>query len=182
MRAVMVVLILAGAACTTSKGKANPPLLPAATTTTMSGVTTTTVDATKAAILAAYRAEWADVIAVDTVYPVRPLDPRLKAHATGKQLLAIQQALTKLRLLNHYERGTTDLSPVITAIDGDSATIHDCILDHSVEIDFESNSPVEKPNVGHTLDMYTMTRLSGLWYVSDSIVLGSGKSGDACTT
>jgi len=180
MRAVAVVLVLAGASCAQGKGKADPPPLPTTTSSTV-GATSTTVDATTGAILTAYRAEWADVIAVDTVYPVRPLDSRLKAHATGKQLLAVQQALTKLSLIRHYERGATDLSPVVTAVDGDSATVQDCIFDHSVEIDFVSNSPVEKPNLGHTLELYKMTRLNRLWYVSDSMVLGSGKSGDACT-
>jgi hypothetical protein len=143
-------------------------------------VTTTTVDPTKAAILAAYRAEWADVIAVDTVFPVHPQDPRLAQHAMGKQLTAIQQALTRLNVMSHYEKGQTELSPTVASIDGATATVRDCIFDHSVEVDSKTSSSVESANIGHTLDLFTMTKVGEKWYVSDSTVQGSGKSGDAC--
>lgn len=185
IRAVMGVLILAGASCTTSKGKANPPPLPATTTTTTTtssvvGVTTTTVDATKAAILAAYRAEWADFIAVAETFPVNPLSPRLAIHSIGNQLTAERQALTRLSLLGHVNRGATDLAPVVSTQTENGATITDCIMDHSVEVDNRTNIAVEKANVGHTLDQFTMTKISNAWFVSNSMVLESGKTKDAC--
>ncbi|MDQ6947619.1 MAG: hypothetical protein M3256_15455, partial [Actinomycetota bacterium] len=77
-------------------------------------------------------------------------------------------------------KGATELSPVVTSVAGDSATVRDCIFDHSVEVDHKTNSPVELPNLGHTLDIFTMTRVAGKWYVSDSTVVGSGKAADAC--
>jgi hypothetical protein len=181
--AVAVALAVVGAACTGGGGgKAAPQTTSAApSTSTTAGVTTTTLDPTKSAILAAYRAEWADVLAVDTVFPVRPLDPRLASHASGKQLLAVRQALTQLSVMSHYERGSTEFAPVVTSIAGDTATVRDCIFDQSVEVDYRTNLPVETPNIGHTLDSFTLTRINGQWFVTDSTVIGSGKTGDACT-
>ncbi len=83
-------LVLVGAACSTG---GHGTTLPAPTITASTvAPTTTTVDPTKAAILAAYRAEWADVIAVSGKYPINPHDPRLSLHATGTQLTAAQNS------------------------------------------------------------------------------------------
>jgi hypothetical protein len=150
-----------------------------ATSTTI-GSTTTTVDATRAAILAAYRAEWADYSVVDT-FPINPLDPRLSLHATGKQLITDRQALTRLSLLGHYDRGAVDLAPVVTEVDASTATIMDCLFDHSVEVDGRSGAPQEAPNAGHTLDRFSMAEIDGAWYVSDSTIIKSGKLEDTCT-
>ena len=151
------------------------------TTASTAGPTTTTLDPTRAAILAAYRAGWADVIAVGTRYPINPLDPRLALHTTGKQLLSEQQALTRINLNAHYEMGSLDLNPIVTSVSGDSATIMECDFDHSVEIDAHTGKAVDKPDVGHTLLRFTMTRINGEWFVSDSTTLASGKTINACT-
>ncbi|MDQ6949658.1 MAG: hypothetical protein M3256_26275 [Actinomycetota bacterium] len=174
-----VALVLVGAACSTGgTGSAHP--VPPTTTSTVPAVTTTTLDPTSAAILAAYRAHWDDVIAVDTVFPVLPLDPRIGNHAIGKQLTSERAALAHLNLVGHYEKGSTEFSPVITSISGDIATLSDCILDHAVEYDKRTDMPVEAADVGHTLDIFTLNRVKGVWYVSDSTVIKSGKTGDAC--
>jgi hypothetical protein len=102
-------------------------------------------------------------------------------HATGHQLTMVREALTRLSLLGHYDQGTVDLAPVVTEINSDTATITDCLFDHSVEVDGRTNSPVEAPNAGHTLDTFKMSRVDGAWYVSDSTILKSGKVVDACT-
>jgi hypothetical protein len=156
-------------------------LAPVATAPTTAAPTTTTVDPTKAAILAAYRAHWDDVIGVAETVPIKPLDPRLAEHTTGKQLLSEQQALTRLSVLGHYNQGSTDLSPTVTAVSGDSATVTDCIFDHSIEMDFRTKTAVEAPDIGHTLDVFVLTRVNGSWFVSDSTVMKSGKTGDECT-
>jgi hypothetical protein len=178
--ALSVALALIAAACHSSRPVTAPPSTTTTTSTTVA-VTTTTVDPTDAAILAAYIEHWNDVIAVDTVYPVAPLDPRIGDHAIGKQLTGERMALTHLSVLGHFERGTTEFHPVVTSIDGSTARISDCLLDHSVEVDHKTDLPVESPDIGHTLDDFTMTRFNGAWFVSDSTVIGSGKGGDACT-
>lgn len=121
------------------------------------------------------------MIAVAETFPVNPLEPRLKLHAIGKQLTSEQQALTRLSLLNHFNRGPTDLTPVVTSVTGETATLTDCILDHSVEVDYRTNHPVESPDVGHTRDNFTLIRVNGAWFVSDSTVAASGRTTDACT-
>jgi hypothetical protein len=143
-------------------------------------VTTTTLDPTKSAILAAYRASWADYVAVSHSFPVKPLDPRLALHDTGNELTADRKALTQLSVQGHLNVGQTDLEPVVTSVSGDSAVITDCLFDHSYEVDAVTNKPVEQPNVGHTLDHFEMARIDGKWYVADSTILKSGKTEDAC--
>ncbi|HEX9549335.1 MAG TPA: hypothetical protein VF942_18480, partial [Acidimicrobiales bacterium] len=172
----MLALVLFGTACS-GGGHSNANK----TTTTTAPATTTTLDPTKAAILAAYRASWADFIAVADTYPVNPLDPRLPAHDTGKELTGVRQALTKLMVQRHYNRGSTELNPVVTSVLDDAATAMDCIFDHSVEVDGSTNTPVERPNVGHTLLRFTLSRINGNWFVSDSTALKSGRLEDACT-
>ncbi len=177
MAVAMVALISFLAACSPGRATVNPtPSSSAAPATT-----STTVDPTRAAILAAYRAHWDDVIAVDTVFPVRPLDPRIGDHVVGKQLTSERAALSHLAGSNHFLKGVTEFSPTITMIAIDNATVTDCLFDHSVEVDFETNMPVESPDIGHTLDVFVMTRVNAAWYVSDSSVLKAGKTGDACT-
>jgi hypothetical protein len=179
--AVAVAVLLGGAACSPrARGAAPRPPSATSTTATTAAATTTTIDPTKAAILAAYRAGWADYIAVAETYPVQPLDPRLSAHSIGKELAAARKALARLSVINHFNRGPTDLSPVVEAVDGDSATVRDCILDHSVEVDAGTNTPVEQPDVGHTRNVFTMTKVNGAWYVSDSTITVSGRTVDAC--
>jgi hypothetical protein len=179
--AVTVALAVVAAACTSGGGGKAAPGATSTTPSTTSGVTTTTVDPTKAAILAAYRAHWDDVIAVDTVFPIRALDPRIGNHVMGKQLTSERAALTRLDLVGHFERGATEFAPTVTAITGNIATVSDCLFDHSVEVDYQTNMPVENPDVGRTLDIFTLMLVNGSWLVADSMVIKSGKTGDACT-
>jgi hypothetical protein len=84
-------------------------------------------------------------------------------------------------VLRHYDRGATELHPVVSSINGDTAIVMDCDFDHSVEVDGQTNAPVEQPNLGHSLLRFTMTRTNGSWFVSDSTIVKTGKTGDACT-
>jgi hypothetical protein len=139
------------------------------------------LDATKAAILAAYRAEWADFLAVAETFPVRPLDPRLADHATGKQLTHLQQFLTVLSLQLHFGQGTVDLAPSVTSLSSNTATVMDCFFDHTVEADGRTHSAIEQPDIGHTLGQATLSLVAGAWFVADTTILKSGKAQDACT-
>jgi hypothetical protein len=151
------------------------------TTTTVPVSTSTTVDPVSAAVLAAYRAHWDDFIAVAETFPVKPLDPRLAQHATGKQLTSEQQFLTQLSVQGHYAKGGIESHPVVTAINSTTATVNDCGFDHSVEMDGRSNTAVGTPDVGHTQSRSTLALINGNWFVSDSTILKSGGKEDACT-
>jgi hypothetical protein len=154
---------------------------PATTTSTEAATSTTTVDPTTVAILAAYRAEWADFLAVAETFPVQPLDPRLAAHATGKQLTNIREFLTTLNLKGHYGVGSVDLAPSVTSMNGDTATVTDCFFDHTVETDGRTHTAIEQPDAGHTLGKATLTLVAGSWLVSDTVTISPGKAQDACT-
>jgi hypothetical protein len=143
--------------------------------------TTSTLDPTKAAILDAYRAAWADFVTIAGTFPVRPLDPRLTQHEDGRELTHDEQSLTLLSAKGHYTKGGIDLAPVVTSVVGDTATVMDCFFDHSVEVDARTGNPITTPDVGRTKDRFTMTRVSGVWYVSDSTILDPGTKRDACT-
>jgi hypothetical protein len=86
---------------------------------------------------------------------------------------------TRLSLAGHYEQGAVEFNPIVTVVGGDTATVQDCDFDHSVEVD-AAGTPVERPNVGHSLLLFSMARLNGNWYVADSKIVQSGKTGDDC--
>ena len=132
------------------------------------------------AILAAYRADWADFAAVAESFPIRTQDPSIAAHATGKHLESERQALTQLSVMKHYQRGLIDLAPVVTSIIGDTSTLTDCLFNHTVEVDYQTNAAVAPPDVGHSRQQFTLVKVEGGWYVSDSTTVASGKTGDAC--
>jgi uncharacterized protein YchJ len=132
------------------------------------------------AILAAYRADWADFEAVAESFPIRTQDPSIGAHATGKHLDAEREALSRLSVIKHYQRGLTDLAPVVTSIIGDTATLTDCLFNHSVEVDYQTNAAVAPSDVGHSRQQFILVKVEGAWYVSDSTTVASGKTGDAC--
>jgi hypothetical protein len=172
--AVMTVVTLAGA-CSTSK-KITP--LGAGSistsTSTTAAVTTTTIDATVAAILAAYRASWADYLAVVTQFPVQPTDPRLSLHTTGVELDTIHISLTKAWLASEYAVGTIDLAPIVTAVNGATATVNDCYFDHTKIVNGKTGVTVNTGDTERTLINATMTLDAGTWKMANYQKVGSG--------
>jgi hypothetical protein len=181
-KGALAALVVALAACGGGHHTAAPaPTTSSTTPPTSAGTTTTTLDPTKAAVLAAYRAAWTDFLAVASTFPVRPLDPRLAQHESGAEFRHDQQSLTVLSAKGHYSKGGVDLAPIVVSFVDDSATVMDCLFDHSVEMDAKTHSPVSSPDVGHTSDRFTLTRANGRWFVSDSTILDPGTRRDACT-
>lgn len=182
--AVAIIAVTAGCSSNTNHGTAaRTTAAPSVTSTTaaVSSSTTTTVDPNVDAVLTAYRAHWDDFIAVAEAFPVKPLDPRLAAHTTGRQLTSEQQALTRLSLQGRYASGTIEPHPVVQSLTGSTAVVVDCGFDHSVELDGKSHAVVEGPDVGHTQAQATLSLVDGRWLVSDSTILKSGAKEDTCT-
>jgi hypothetical protein len=98
-----------GAVATTTTGQA-----PATTTTRPSAADT------KAAVLAAYRAFWDDVVAVGKTADWQ--SPRLAEHATGKALDQLRGQFRALRLQGWVARGTIKVAPRIAGPIGRKAT------------------------------------------------------------
>jgi hypothetical protein len=101
-----------GAIATTTTGQA--PTTAAATTTTRPSEADT-----KAAVLAAYRAFWADVVAAARTADRR--SPRLDDHATGKMLDRIRSQLRGLQFQGWVARGTIEVSPRLVGLAGKKA-------------------------------------------------------------
>jgi hypothetical protein len=107
-----------GAIATTTTGQA--PTTVAATTTTRSPEANT-----KAAVLAAYRAFWDDVVAAARTADWR--SPRLDDHATGKMLDRIRGQFRALEFQGWVARGTIEVSPRLASLTGRKATVQDCV-------------------------------------------------------
>jgi hypothetical protein len=107
-----------GASATTTTGQA-PTTLAATTTTRPSEADT------KAAVLAAYRAFWDDVVAAARTADWR--SPRLDNHATGKMLDRIRSQFRGLQFQGWVARGIIEVSPRLVGLAGKKATVQDCV-------------------------------------------------------
>ncbi len=85
--------------------------------------TSTTADA-EAAVLAAYRAYWDDVIAVGKTSDWR--SSRLADHAAGEALAQARATFRTLKARGLVARGTVDLRPTVLSVKASRATLYDC--------------------------------------------------------
>jgi hypothetical protein len=126
---VLVLVVMGLAACSgesDAKDAAAPSITgPAATTTSTSTATTAAIEDQKAAVLAAYRAFWDDVVAAARTADWR--SSRLDDHATGKMLDRIRSQLRGLQFQGWVARGTIHVSPRLADLAGKKATVQDCI-------------------------------------------------------
>ena len=104
------------------------PVTTARPTTTAPPTTRTTTPSqadAKAAVLAAYRAFWDDVVAAARTADWR--SPRLDDHATGKMLDRIRGQFRALEFQGWVARGSIEVSPRLAALTGRKATVQDCV-------------------------------------------------------
>lgn len=141
------------------------------TTTTSAPTTSTTVMTDEAAILDAYRQSWADLIAASD--PPNPDDTRLAEHTTGKALQTTKVGLLNARAAGHVTRGTIDLAPKLTSVNGDQAVVTDCYFDHSADYDGKTGKMLQQLKTERELSAVTMQRENGAWKVS--LVENKGK-------
>jgi PBP1b-binding outer membrane lipoprotein LpoB len=124
---IALVALLLGA-CSGDSGPARAAIptttAPATTGTAPATATTAATESRNAAVLAAYRAFWDDMIAVGKTANWR--SPRMDDHATG---LALAQAQATYRMLHQrglVARGTIKVRAKVLAIKGNTATVYDC--------------------------------------------------------
>jgi hypothetical protein len=86
--------------------------------------TTDARSAAEAAVLAAYRAYWNDVVAIGATADWQ--SPRLAEHATGQALAEARATFHTLKAQGQVARGTVDLRPTVLSVNGRSATLYDC--------------------------------------------------------
>jgi hypothetical protein len=97
----------------------------AATTTSTSTATTATTEDQEAAVLAAYRAFWADVVAAGKTADWK--SSRLARHATGKVLARVRGQFRALDSQGFVALGTIKVSPRVVRLAGKKATVQDCV-------------------------------------------------------
>ena len=159
-----------GAIATTTTGQA--PTTAAATTTTRPSKADT-----KAAVLAAYRAYWADVVAAGKIADWQ--SPRLARHATGKVLARVRGQFRALDSQGFVALGTIKVSPRIVRLAGKKATIQDCV-DTSRFRRYDPKNKRWLDQLGGQPDGQRSTLTldgQGNWKVAESVVAGTCAGG-----
>jgi hypothetical protein len=138
------------------------------TTTTTAPATTTTLDPTRTAILAAYRAHWADIEAVDTHYPVDPTNQILTDHMAATELNFVRSSLTVLNHLGQVLKGPpVDTSmAMVKQLAGNAAVVVDCDFDQSVRVNVATGQTLDQPSAHRTLINAEMELVGAAWKVT----------------
>jgi hypothetical protein len=130
---------------------------------------TTTTDP-RPAVLAAYRAHWADVVEAGKTADWR--SPRLDDHATGETLQTVRDNLRKIQSDGEVVRGTVRLHPRVTSVQGATAILSDCNdATDLLRYDAKTGAPKEQRKTDIVQAEVTLQFVNGAWLVS-SVVLG----------
>jgi hypothetical protein len=179
-RLVLLTVMLPLAACS-----ANSDAKDAATTSTTgqaatiptSTATTATPENPEAAVLAAYRAFWADVVAAGKTADWQ--SPRLARHATGKVLARVRGQFRALDSQGFVALGTIKVSPRVVRLAGEKATVQDCV-DTSRFRRYDPKNKRWLDQLGGQPDGQRSTLTldgQGNWKVAESVVAGTCAGG-----
>jgi hypothetical protein len=146
--------------------------VPASSGPAASRVPASTQPASQAAVLAAYRAYWDDVIAAGKTADWQ--SPQLANHATGQALQTVRDHYRQLRAEGLIDRGTVTLHPRVTALRDETATIQDC-TDTSRFLKYDAKTGALRDTSVPELDNIeiTLQRIKGAWTVTQTA--GRGK-------
>lgn len=172
-RAIWLVLpaALVLAACSGDSGveeAAAPATTPATTTTAAATTTTAVTNQREAAVLAAYRAFWDDMIAVGATADWR--SPRIDDHATGQVLLDAQATYRALNRRGLVARGTVKVRAKVLAIKGSAATVYDCNSTSNFLAYDAATGELRDESSGKSNGMtVTLVRRDGTWKVARAV-------------
>jgi hypothetical protein len=127
---LLAVAVLAGcspgAGAAGSQSTSDPALRSAAPTSVPAPPTTDARSAAEAAVLAAYRAYWDDVVAVGATADWQ--SPRLAEHATGQALAETRTFLQELKAKGLVARGSVKVDAKVLSLSpgGSRAVVYDC--------------------------------------------------------
>jgi hypothetical protein len=131
---------------------------------TSSAPTSTTASA-EAAVLAAYRAYWGDIIAAGKTADWR--SPRLDDHATGAALAAVRGHYRALKTLGLVSRGTVKLDPRVAELRGTTALVEDCTdTSRFLRRDAKTGALRERPATEPTGSVMRLVLVDGTWKVA----------------
>jgi hypothetical protein len=135
---------------------------------TTTSTPTTTLDPTRTAILAAYRAHWADIEAVDTHYPVDPTNQILTNHMAATELNFVRSSLTVLNHLGQVLKGppVDTRMAMVKQLVGNAAVVIDCDFDQSVRVNAATGQTLDQPPSHRTLLNAEVELVGGAWKVT----------------
>jgi hypothetical protein len=134
---------------------------------TSSAPTSTTASA-EAAVLAAYRAYWGDIIAAGKTADWR--SPRLDDHATGAALAAVRGHYRALKTLGLVSRGTVKLDPRVAELRETTALVEDCTdTSRFLRRDAKTGALRERPATEPTGSVMRLVLVDGTWKVAKAI-------------
>jgi hypothetical protein len=177
--ALLAVALLAG--CSPGSGDSASPT----TTTAAVGAATSTAPAThtpttsaegaaKAAVLAAYRAYWDDVIAVGATADWQ--SPRLAAHATGVALAETRTFLQGLKARGLVARGTVRVEAKVLSLRGARAVLYDCnSTSNFLSYDAKTGELRDKSSGRSNGKTVAMQRQGGRWKLAQVIATEPGR-------
>lgn len=125
------------AACGGGSVSSTPTTVRAKATRSTSSSTT---DPARAAVLAAYRAEWRAF--EQALATANPADPALAATMVNPQLQGVKANLFADQRQGMVGRGTFTLHPKIVSLSGSTATVVDCAYSTSVLVYAKTGKPV----------------------------------------
>jgi PBP1b-binding outer membrane lipoprotein LpoB len=172
-RAIWLVLpaALVLAACSGDSGveeAAAPATTPATTTTAEATTTTAVTNQREAAVLAAYRAFWNDMIAVGATANWR--SPRLDDHVTGSALAQAQATYRSLNQRGLVARGTVKVRAKVLAIKGSTATVYDCnSTSNFLAYDAKTGELRDESSGRSNGKTVTLVRRNGTWKVARAV-------------
>ena len=169
---IFVALLVGLTSC--QKASADRPIPPAPDQTQSSPTRPpsppTTVDpkaAARMAVLASYRAFWADVVAASHTADWR--SSRLDDHARGQPVQAIRNHLLLMRQEGLVARGDMRLAPKVVSLTANTAKVEDCqditgFLNH----DAKTGALRDRPSGKRFLAKATLTLIDGRWLVTQA--------------
>ena len=138
----------------------SPATAPAATATTADPQAEQ-----RAAVLAAYRAYWDDVVAAGRTADWR--SPRLDDHATGEALAQTRATLRALARRGLVAKGTVSLRPKVLRLSGTTAVVYDCNSTSGfLAYDARTGQLRDRPSGQRNGKTVTLIREGGTWKVT----------------
>ena len=158
------------ASCTGADGGGGPVSAPSTTSATGStGSATTRQPATttdpRAAVLAVYRAFWADVVAASQTSDAQ--SSRLDDHARGQPVTATRDHLRQLHQAGLVAHGDMGLAPKLISLTATTARVQDCQdLTHFLKYDAKTGELRDQPSGNRYLAEATLTMIGSQWKVT----------------
>jgi hypothetical protein len=170
---LVVAAVLTLAACSPDGAESTAPTTAgrAASTTTASTTTTAATEDPKAAVLAAYRAFWDDVVAVGATADWR--SPRLADHATGSALQQLRTQFRAVKAEGWIAKGNVKISPQVASVSGTKATIRDCVdTTRYGRYDPNAGQWIDQPGGQPDAERVQLVLTQGAWKVAETVVTG----------